>query len=108
MRFFLDTKEIYSDIRFDKEDPVHLSWGVTTDRTSAIISPVNSREYGFGINGAQFFKALNVHKKMLMRLTPHSHSPVTISFDIEGADNVLKQIGDACHVDLRFEDLVVS
>ncbi len=43
-----------------------------------------------------FIKTMFGKKKMLVRVTPHSESPVTVTFDISGLEQVIKPLRQSC------------
>lgn len=71
----------------DNEAEMRWRWPDTTDRAFGTWTNKYSRYW---------IDALVGHERMLVRFTPYRETPVTMTFNITGADKVRKALTDAC------------
>ena len=73
-------------LRYDKEKAKTRRWGLSTDHKATFVR-----------GNIPFIKKLLKHKKLLLRVTPYSDSPVTATFDLRGLNEAIKPLRKACH-----------
>jgi type VI secretion system protein VasI len=82
---FLGSDNIPVTLRFGKGNAESTTWSISTDNKAAFISG----------NVAQFVNRLESVDSLIVRLTPYSENPVTISFSPNGIDKVKEAIRNA-------------
>lgn len=82
---FLGSESIEATVRFGKEPATQQNWWVSTDHKAAFVMG----------DAMEFIKKLSQADSFLIRVTPYSESPVTVSFSPAGADAVIEAINAA-------------
>ena len=83
---FLGSDSIKVLLRYDKEKAKTRRWDTSTDHKSLFVR-----------GNIPFIKKLLKHKKLLVKVTPYSESPVTTTFDVRGLKEAIKPLREACH-----------
>ncbi len=82
---FLGSDSIAVTLRFGKGSAENATWSISTDHKATFIRG----------DIAQFINKLERVDSLIVRLTPYSESPVTVSFSPEGVDKVKDAIRKA-------------
>ncbi len=83
---FLGSSSIKVLLRHDKEKAKTRRWDTSTDHKATFVR-----------GNIPFIKKLLKHKKLLIKITPYSASPVTTTFDLRGLEEAIKPLRKACH-----------
>lgn len=82
---FLSSNPIKLEYRLDKEKSQQITWPVSTDYHAV-----------FANNSIKFVKSMFDKERMLVRLVPHGHTPVSVSFNISGLKDASEPLRQAC------------
>ncbi|MBK5072236.1 type VI secretion protein [Budviciaceae bacterium CWB-B4] len=86
---YLGSKSLEVTHRLDSDKALTERWDISTDNKAVFYSDWNG--------GAKaIIKQLNGKDKLFMQLTPYGSSPVSAIFYLNGMDNALKPVRDAC------------
>ncbi|MFV3127885.1 type VI secretion system-associated protein TagO [Niveispirillum sp. KHB5.9] len=85
---FLGSDETETTTRVDSDKAVTEIWSISTDHKA-----VGMWE---GTSSIPFLKRLAGKNRLIVRLTPYSESPVTVSFSLDGLANVATSVARTC------------
>lgn len=85
---FLGSDEMEVTTRTDSDRALTWNWNISNDHNA-----VGLWEGGTAI---PFIKTMLGKERLVVRLTPYSESPVTVSFTLNGLDSVVASVGDTC------------
>lgn len=86
---FLGSDDLWVEYRIDRANTGSNSWNISTNNTSVGIWS--------GRPAISFIRRLFGKEKFLVRLTPYSESPVTVSFTVSGLRDEIGPLAKACH-----------
>ena len=73
--------------RFDDKPASTDVWSISTDHKAVFVRD----------SDIAFAKKIMKHSKLLAQITPHSESPIMVTFNIDGLQKAIKPLRKACH-----------